>query len=113
MHSGLARLFTMSGYKKTDNWSLYAATLHGKTVATTALFTGAGGAGIYLVSTIPEVRRRNIATTIVTFALKEARDAGYNIGTLQASEEGIGLYQKLGFSKYCSFPLYTLSLIHI
>ena len=107
MQSGLARLFTMSGYKKTDNWSLYAATLHGKTVATTALFTGAGVAGIYLVSTIPEVRRRNIATTIVTFALKEARDAGYNIGTLQASEEGIGLYQKLGFSKYCSFPLYT------
>ena len=107
MQSGLARLFAMSGYKKADHWSLYVATLHGKTVATTALFTGAGVAGIYLVSTIPEVRRRNIATTIVTFVLKQARDAGYTIGTLQSSEEGLGLYQKLGFRKYCSFPLYT------
>ena len=107
MQSGLVRLFAMSGYKKADHWSLYVATLHGKTVATTALFTGAGVAGIYLVSTIPEVRRRNIATTIVTFVLKQARDAGYTIGTLQSSEEGLGLYQKLGFRKYCSFPLYT------
>ena len=107
MQPGLVRLFTMSGYKENDNWTLYAATLHGETVATTALFTGAGVAGIYLVSTIAAVRRRNIATNIVTYALNKARDVGYTIGTLQSSKEGLGLYLKLGFREYCSFPLYT------
>ncbi|MQG18247.1 MAG: GNAT family N-acetyltransferase [SAR202 cluster bacterium] len=107
MQSGLVSLFTKSGYKKNNDWSLYSATLNGKTVSTTALFTGAGVAGIYLVSTIPSARRRNIATKIVVHALKQARDHGYTIGTLQASEEGLGLYLKLGFRKYCSFPLYT------
>jgi len=107
MQSSLVRLFTMSGYKEADHWSLYAATLHGKTVATTSLFTGAGVAGIYLVSTIPTVRRRNIATAIVTHVLKQARDAGYTIGTLQSSKEGLGLYRKLGFREYCLFALYT------
>ena len=107
MQSGLASLFTMSGYKETDHWSLYAAMFHGEVVATTALFTGAGVAGIYLVSTVAEVRRRNIATTIVTHVLKQALNAGYTIGTLQSSKEGLGLYQKLGFREYCSFPLFT------
>ena len=104
---GLTRLCTMSGYGETDHWSHYAGTLDGKTVATTSLFTGAGVAGIYLVSTIPTVRRRKIATTIVTHVLKQARDAGYTIGTLQSSKEGLGLYQKLGFREYCRFPFYT------
>ena len=102
----------MSTYKNISEyvavfWSLYAAMFHGEVVATTALFTGAGVAGIYLVSTVAEVRRRNIATTIVTHVLKQALNAGYTIGTLQSSKEGLGLYQKLGFREYCSFPLFT------
>ena len=97
----------MSGYGQADDWAHYAGTLHGKTVATTSVFTGAGVAGIYLVSTIPEARNRKIATTIVKHVLKQAREAGYNIGTLQSSKEGLGLYLKLGFREYCRFPFYT------
>ena len=107
IQSGLTRLLNMSGYGQTDDWAHYAGTLHGKTVATTSVFTGAGVAGIYLVSTIPEARNRKIATTIVKHVLKQAREAGYNIGTLQSSKEGLGLYLKLGFREYCRFPFYT------
>ena len=107
IQSGLTRLLNMSGYGQADDWAHYAGTLHGKTVATTSVFTGAGVAGIYLVSTIPEARNRKIATTIVKHVLKQAREAGYNIGTLQSSKEGLGLYLKLGFREYCRFPFYT------
>jgi ribosomal protein S18 acetylase RimI-like enzyme len=104
---GLLRLLTASGYEETDHWRHYAGTLDGKTVATASAFTGAGVAGIYLVATVPAERRRGIATTLVRHVLQEARAAGYTIGTLQSSEDGLGLYQRLGFREYCRFAFYV------
>ena len=74
--------------------------LDGTPVATASLYIGSGVAGISSVATVPEFRRQGIATAITTIALREARRAGYHIGTLFSSPEGEGVYKKIGFKEY-------------
>jgi GNAT superfamily N-acetyltransferase len=107
LEPGFLRLLTASGYRESDQWTHYVGALDGRVVATASAYTGAGVAGIYLVATLPTERRRGIATTLVRHVLRQARLAGYTIGTLQSSKEGMGLYQGLGFREYCRFAFYT------
>jgi ribosomal protein S18 acetylase RimI-like enzyme len=108
---GLLQLLARSGYGDSDQWTHYLGTLDGAAVATTSVFAGAGAAGIYLVATVPALRRRGIATALVFEALRRARNAGYTIGTLQTSSEGMGLYRALGFREYCRFAFYVRELL--
>lgn len=39
----------------------------------------------------------------------EARELGYRVGVLQASEMGYSLYQKLGFREVSRYKLYLQS----
>ncbi len=96
---GLDRAFTIASDAE--------GALDGVAVATTSVFTGAGTARIYLVATIPDLRCRGIASALVFEALRRARDAGYSIGTLQTSSEGLELYRALGFREYCRFAFYV------
>ncbi len=104
---GLLQLLARSGYGDSDHWTHYIGALDGVAVATTSVFTGAGTARIYLVATIPDLRCRGIASALVFEALRRARDAGYSIGTLQTSSEGLELYRALGFREYCRFAFYV------
>jgi ribosomal protein S18 acetylase RimI-like enzyme len=104
---GLLHLLARSGYGDSDHWTHYIGALDGVAAATTSVFTGAGAAGIYLVATVPAQRRRGIATALVVEALRRAWHAGYSIGTLQTSKEGLGLYRALGFREYCRFAFYV------
>jgi ribosomal protein S18 acetylase RimI-like enzyme len=69
----------------------------GKAVATTAVFLGESVAGVYLVSTLPTVRGQGIGTTMTRRALLEAREAGYRVAVLHASDAGARIYKALGF----------------
>lgn len=84
----------------------YLARLNGQPVATSALYCEAGVAGIYEVCTIPSARRSGIGSAVVLAALRDARAMGYRIAVLQASSMGKPIYQRLGFSTYCTFYAY-------
>lgn len=79
----------------------YLARINGDPVATCSLFFGAGVAGIYDVSTLPDRRRAGIGAAITHCAMREARAAGYRIAILHASHLGLGMYRSLGFEMIC------------
>jgi predicted acetyltransferase len=71
-------------------------------VASSTLFLGAGVAGLYYVATLPAFRGQGIAAAMTVTPLLEARQMGMRVGVLQASDQGKGLYRRLGFETYCT-----------
>ena len=64
--------------------------------------------GISFVATIPEARRRGLATEVMRQALKDAQDKGCTTTTLQATDVGERLYENLGFRRLCAMQLWEL-----
>jgi GNAT superfamily N-acetyltransferase len=60
-----------------------------------------------LWSILPHARRKGIGATITLKPLHQAREMGYRVGVLQATEMGIGVYRRLGFEKYCQIGHYV------
>jgi ribosomal protein S18 acetylase RimI-like enzyme len=77
--------------------------LGGRPVACSELFIGEGVASVQNVVTLPDLRRRGIGTAMTQRTLHEARALGYRVGVLTASQDGIGLYRRLGFEEHCRF----------
>lgn len=88
----------------------YIGYLSGEPVTTSCLFLGGGAAGIYSVSTLPEVRGKGIGAAITLRPLQEARKMGYRIGVLQSSDMGINVYKRLGFKHVCQIENFYLSI---
>lgn len=84
----------------------YLALLDGKPVATSQLFLSQGVAGIYNVTCIPEARGKGIGSAITLAPLLRAREMGYKIGILQASQKGYNVYRRLGFQDFGKLSLY-------
>jgi len=84
----------------------YIGLLDGTPVATSALVVDSGVAGIYAVATIPEARRKGIGRIMTVIPLLEARQIGYQVGTLQASSMGYAIYKRIGFQDVCEYRLY-------
>jgi len=78
----------------------YLAMLNGKPVGTSQLFISEGVAGIYNVSCIPDARGQGIGSAMTLNPLLKAREMGYRIGVLQASQRGYGVYRRLGFQGF-------------
>ncbi len=85
----------------------YLGWLDGKPVATSSLMVGTCVAGIYIVATLPEARRKGIGAAMTLVACREGRALGYRVAVLEASEKGYGVYQKLGFREICKTDFYV------
>jgi ribosomal protein S18 acetylase RimI-like enzyme len=86
----------------------YVGYVQGKPVAISVLSLDAGIAGLYNIATIPAMRRQGLATAMTLAALRQARDRGYHIAVLQASEMGAPVYRRLGFQDHFTFISYKL-----
>jgi GNAT superfamily N-acetyltransferase len=103
-------VFGRIGLGAESSWRHYLGLLDGRPVATASVLTACGVAGLYFVMTVPEERRRGIGSAITVRALLSARDQGYEVGVLQASEQGKGIYEALGFQELCQFELWAMDL---
>jgi ribosomal protein S18 acetylase RimI-like enzyme len=85
---------------------LFVGYMDGQAVAASELFLGGGVAGIHMVSTRRAYQRRGIGLAMTWAAVDEGRRLGETTVALQASEQGRGVYARLGFQACCEFTEY-------
>jgi ribosomal protein S18 acetylase RimI-like enzyme len=83
---------------------LYAARLDGRASASAIAFDHEGDCGIYNVGTLPEARRRGLATALTAHVLHEAKVRGCTTASLQATPMAESVYGAVGFR--------SLGLVH-
>ena len=64
-------------------------------------------AGIFDISTRPEHRSKGLGSALFHHALKQAVAQGFEVGVLQASPDGLSIYEKYGFSKAGDFNVWS------
>lgn len=88
------------------NYRFYLAFIKDEPVASSMVMLSHGVAGIDMVSTLRQYQGMGIGTAMTVTPLLYAKDNGYKIGVLQASEAGEPVYRKIGFEEYCRFDVY-------
>ena len=76
---------------------IVVAELDGRTVSVAGAWLVEGGAGVGWVATLPEARRRGIGALVTARAVEFAVDHGADLVVLEASPEGLHVYEQLGF----------------
>jgi ribosomal protein S18 acetylase RimI-like enzyme len=94
------------GWGQQRPYRRFLARIAGVAIGTAALFTGTGVVGLYSVGTLPEMRRRGVASALSIAALQATQAQGYQIGVLQASHQGYSMYNRLGFRECCRIHNY-------
>jgi ribosomal protein S18 acetylase RimI-like enzyme len=89
----------MIATSKDEGLSFYLAYMKETPVAVSAMLLGAGVAGIYNVGTLPAWRGKGIGAAVTLHPLLVARENGFKVGTLQSSEMGYKVYERLGFKE--------------
>jgi ribosomal protein S18 acetylase RimI-like enzyme len=104
----MERLAGAVGQDEGAPWQRFVALENGRPVGSSGLMLGAGLAGIYNVSTVPERRGRGIASAMTSRALELARGLGYGKAVLGAEDSGARrLYERMGFQPVCTIEEYV------
>lgn len=88
---------------------LYIGYYNDEAVSTGTLFLTGNIAGIYAIGTLPFARGRGFGRAITEFLISEARHDNISLYTLHASPMGLGIYQKIGFRRYCMLRAFSLN----
>ncbi|CEK11846.1 bifunctional GrpB family protein/GNAT family N-acetyltransferase [Legionella hackeliae] len=89
-----------------DPIEYYVGYINGKPVVRGLSCYFAQAAGLHWLSTTPEERKKGYGTAMQQYRLKRAKELGYHIAVLQASEGGYSLYKQLGYKECGSFREY-------
>jgi len=89
----------------------YLGLLDGQPVATSQLFLGASVAGLYNVTCLPGARGRGIGSALTRRPMVDARQLGFELVILQASQLGFPVYRRLGFEDLGRLPFYELDSV--
>jgi GNAT superfamily N-acetyltransferase len=82
-----------------NNNVVYVAYLDGKIVSMSQVYYKAGIIGTWNLLTMPKYQRRGIGTVITLAPMIDARKRSYEIAYLNASEQGLPMYQRIGYKR--------------
>ncbi|WP_219375787.1 GNAT family N-acetyltransferase [Bacillus mycoides] len=80
-----------------DDMQLYLGLYKGDVVSVGSLVCTKDSVGIYDIATKEEMRGKGFGSTMFNFLLQEAKQLKYMYCVLQASPDGINIYEKSGF----------------
>lgn len=80
-------------------WKLYVGWLGDEAVATNIVVEGGGIVSLWVIATMPHMRRKGIGSAITIAPLLEWRAKGYQYAGLFASPEGAPVYERIGFQR--------------
>jgi GNAT superfamily N-acetyltransferase len=83
------------------SWVRFVGLIDGLPVASSGLVDAGGVAGIYNVTTLRSMRRRGFGMAMSLAAIRRAWDLGHRWAVLGASDDGRGVYERLGFRDVC------------
>lgn len=63
--------------------------------------------GLYGFATLAAFRGRGIGSTLMNYSLNLAKQQGFKKAVLQATEDGMGIYKKMGFQSVTTFYEYA------
>lgn len=88
---------------ETDQLRLFYYLMNGHVVGTVELCRSGDTMGIYGLATLEKMRGQGIGSAMMSYVLNLAKEEGCQYATLQASEDGIGIYEKMGFSRVTDY----------
>lgn len=86
---------------KLDNTRLYMAYYNDIPASACMTIFENDLATLEAVSTLPEYRRRGLATSLIRKALSDLLKVGVRTVSLRAESDGISVYRKIGFTVHC------------
>jgi len=92
-----APLFITEDFVALPDVALFVGYVDGRPACTSALIATAGVAGVYWVATREEHRSRGYGAAITWEAVRAGRDRGCHLASLQASDMGRPVYERMGF----------------
>jgi GNAT superfamily N-acetyltransferase len=103
MPGALAEYFLTMRLFSTPDIVGYVGYVDGVAVATSALFMTHRVAGVYNVATKREYRKRGFGEAMAWRAVRDGMDAGCVMASLQASELGQPVYERMGFRTVAAY----------
>jgi GNAT superfamily N-acetyltransferase len=101
-----ARAFLNPAAMKLPAVRVFNGRLDGRVVATSMVVVTASGAGVYSVSTIDDHRRRGFGEAMTVAAVEAAIAERVDLAYLQASDMGLPVYERLGFTTVDTFTMW-------
>jgi ribosomal protein S18 acetylase RimI-like enzyme len=83
-----------------NNIKLYTGYYNNIPVATSLMFLHTGVAGLYMISTLPEYRKKGLGTLITTYPMLDAKAMGLKTSVLYATSMGKNMYKTIGFEEH-------------
>jgi len=97
-----------SSLLQTENCYFLLGMLENKPVCTALLFCSNHQAGIYLIATSADARKKGFGTEITLYCLERAKALNCTSIFLQATDAGYNLYKKMGFENNGDITIYRL-----
>lgn len=102
------RVFVADRVHGLDGATLYLGYVDGAPACTSALIMGPDDvAGVYNVATLDPFRRQGLGEAMTWRAISDGERAGATVATLQASEMGKPIYERMGFRTVAPYRIYT------